>query len=88
MEEPLIRKADEEDEGKEEQEEDTEETKRIREIQQEEEQRCYLNVRGPREQGAPQQGLLICHRLRDAKSLSVFLGIVFDNAEFFLRNPT
>ena len=51
--------------------------------QQEEEQRCYLNVRGPREQGAPQEGLLICHRLRDAKSLSVFLGIVFDNAEFF-----
>ena len=39
MEEPLIRKADEEDEGKEEQEEDTEEAKRIREIQQEEEQR-------------------------------------------------
>ena len=39
MQEPVIRKADEEEEGKEEQEEDTEEAKRMREIQQEEEQR-------------------------------------------------
>ena len=30
---------------------------------------------------APQQGSLICHRLRDAKSLSGFLGIDFDNVE-------